>query len=353
MNIPENIIEMIAQSSGANNVAKVEQIQSLWSGYGELVRLHLDGGEVPSVIVKYILLPQSTASSDAHPRGWNTSRSHQRKLDSYQVEVNWYRDYANKCLAPVPKSLMVEQQDNEILLVLEDLAALGYNEVHKHVERPAILACLRWLAQFHAQYMVHAQFMSCRQAVKPQGLWPTGTYWHLATRPDELAVLDDLRLKAAAEQIDATLAQCQYQTLVHGDAKLANFCFTSEGTAVAAVDFQYVGGGCGMKDLCLLLSSVLDFNESDSQIQAYLDEYFATLKQFLSEYHPDIDGDNVEQQWRPLYSVAWADFQRFVKGWCSDHWKINPYTEQLTDTALRWLAKEGLAKQRLANSTKP
>ncbi|PSU33863.1 phosphotransferase [Photobacterium lutimaris] len=352
MNIPECIIENVAQSIGANNVVRVEPIQSLWSGYGELVRLYLDGGEVPSVIVKYILLPQSTASSHAHPRGWNTSRSHQRKLDSYQVEVNWYRDYANKCLAPVPKCLMVEQQDNEILLVLEDLATLGYSEVHKHIDSSAILACLRWLAKFHAQ------FMSQGLETMPQGLWPVGTYWHLATRPDELAALDDLSLKAAAKPIDTTLACCKYQTLVHGDAKLANFCFTPRGRdpeggcirqaiSVAAVDFQYVGGGCGMKDVCLLLSSVLDFNESESQIQAYLDEYFAALKQFLSEYHPDIDGDDVEQHWRPLYSVAWADFQRFVKGWCPDHWKINPYTEQLTETALQWLAK-----QRLANSTK-
>ncbi|MCQ1060944.1 ecdysteroid 22-kinase family protein [Photobacterium sp. ZSDE20] len=340
MNIPECIFEKVVRTIGVERVKNVEHIQSLWSGYGELVRLHVDGGNTSSVIVKYIVLPAINPDSQLHPRGWNTSRSHQRKLDSYLVEVNWYREYANLCQAPVPKCLMVEQKENEILLVLEDLATMGYNEVHKHVESPAVLACLRWLAQFHAQ------FMSCRQAIKPQGLWPTGTYWHLATRPDELAVLEDLPLKAAAGKIDTTLACCKYQTLVHGDAKLANFCFTPESNdpasviSVAAVDFQYVGGGCGMKDVCLLLSSVLDFNESESQIQAYLDEYFATLKQFLFEYHPNIDGDDVEQQWRPLYSVAWADFQRFVKGWCPDHWKINPYTEQLTDTALRWLAKE-------------
>lgn len=366
MNISAQTIEKVVHTIGAKRVTEIEHIQSLWSGYGELVRLHLEGGETPSVIVKYILLPQSTASSHAHPRGWNTSRSHQRKLDSYQVEVNWYRHYANQCQAPVPKCLMVEQQQNEILLVLEDLTTLGYSEVHKCVGKPAILACLRWLAQFHAQYMVHAQFMSYGQMINPHGLWPTGTYWHLATRPDELSGLEDQRLKAAAEKIDVTLARCKYQTLVHGDAKLANFCFTPEShvaastISVAAVDFQYVGGGCGMKDVSLFLSSVLDFSESQdntkAKVQIYLDEYFSVLKQTLSELHPEIDGDDVEHQWRPLYCVAWADFQRFVKGWCPGHWKINPYTEQLTDTALHWLAKEGLAKegvakQRLANTT--
>ncbi|WEM44554.1 phosphotransferase (plasmid) [Photobacterium sp. DA100] len=349
MNIPINIIDKVAQSLGAEGVISVEHIQSLWSGYGELVRLHLAGGNVPSVIVKYILLPSSEAQSPDHPRGWNTSRSHQRKLDSYQVEVNWYRHYANRCQAPVPQCLLVEQHGNETLLVLEDLAVAGYSQVHKHIEQPSVLACLRWLAQFHAQYMVHAQFMTQGKAssTHTQGLWQTGTYWHLATRPDELAALEDQALKVAAERLDNTLAQSRYQTLVHGDAKLANFCFTPEGCEVAAVDFQYVGGGCGMKDVCLFLSSVLDFNDSvannEANVQGYLDQYFAALKQALHEYQPEIDGNDVEQQWRPMYCVAWADFQRFMKGWCPDHWKINPYTEQLTEAALKWLAKS--AKQ--------
>lgn len=349
MNIPTHIIDKVAQSLGAEGVDNVEHIQSLWSGYGELVRLYLAGGNMPSVIVKYILLPSSEVQSPDHPRGWNTSRSHQRKLDSYQVEVNWYRHYANLCQAPVPQCLLVEQHDNEILLVLEDLAVAGYTQVHKTIEQPSLLACLRWLAQFHAQYMVHAQFMTQGKAsgTHAQGLWQTGTYWHLATRPDELAVLEDQALKAAAEQLDTILSQSKYQTLVHGDAKLANFCFTQEGSEVAAVDFQYVGGGCGMKDVCLFLSSVLDFNEgvanNEANVQSYLDEYFAALKQALQEYQPEIDGNDVELHWRPMYCVAWADFQRFMKGWCPDHWKINAYTESLTQQALQslgaWVGK--------------
>ncbi|MBC7001475.1 aminoglycoside phosphotransferase family protein [Photobacterium sp. BZF1] len=343
MNIPTKIIEKVALSVGAVGVASVEHIQSLWSGYGELVRLHLDGGGRPSVIVKYILLPTATSQTANHPRGWNTSRSHQRKLDSYQVEVNWYRHYANHCQAPVPKCLLVEQHDNEILLVLEDLAVTGYSHVHKSIEQHSLLACLHWLAQFHAQFMVGVGSIALGKPSDPdcRGLWPTGTYWHLATRPDELAVLEDQTLKSAAEQLDTILSQNNYQTLVHGDAKLANFCFTPEGNAVAAVDFQYVGGGCGMKDVCLFLSSVLDFSESvannEAKVEAYLEGYFSALKQALLEYHPQIDGNDVEQQWRPLYCVAWADFQRFMKGWCPDHWKINTYTERLSQEALQSL----------------
>lgn len=70
----------------ADSITSYEQIQSLWSGYGELVRVGMSGSEVKSVIVKHIQLPES----ELHPKGWNTALSHQRKLKSYQVEVNWY-----------------------------------------------------------------------------------------------------------------------------------------------------------------------------------------------------------------------------------------------------------------------
>jgi len=45
-----------------------------------------------------------------------------------------------------------------------------------------------WLANFHAAFM----------GEQPAELWTIGTYWHLATRPDEFDALDDSPLKAAA-----------------------------------------------------------------------------------------------------------------------------------------------------------
>lgn len=77
-----------------------------------------------------------------------------------------------------------------------------------------------------------------------------GNYWHLATRRDEHLKMTNKQLQAAAEQIDQKLRQIKHQTLIHGDAKLPNFCFGNE--AVAAVDFQYVGPGCGLADLWYL-----------------------------------------------------------------------------------------------------
>ncbi|MFT5881016.1 MAG: thiamine kinase-like enzyme, partial [Moritella sp.] len=182
-------------------------------------------------------------------------------------------------------------------------------------------------AYFHAQHM----------AMDPTGLWDRGSYWHLATRPDELAALTDPALKQAAPLLDQTLRASRFQTLIHGDAKLANFCFTADGGRVAAVDFQYVGRGCGMKDVILLLSSCLPFQQCEHTVPGLLDHYFSVLQQALGKYQPQVSQQAVEDEWRPLYCIAWADFQRFIKGWCPEHWKINSYTEGLTQQALTLL----------------
>ncbi|UXI03245.1 ecdysteroid 22-kinase family protein [Photobacterium sp. TY1-4] len=343
MTITTDILQQVAQATGAQAVSHTQLIQPLWGGYGKLFRAWLQSGDHPSVIVKHIQLPQPAH----HPRGWNTDRSHQRKLHSYQVETHWYRDFAGQCPGeyPVPQCLYVREQDGDILLILEDLATLGFSEIRQTASETEVQACLRWLAWFHARHL----------GAVPTGLWPTGTYWHLATRPDELAALEDPALKAAASCIDRVLSQCRYQTLVHGDAKLANFCFTPDGTRVAAVDFQYVGGGCGMKDVILFLSSCLPFEQCEARVPALLDGYFASLREAIvalsvtgelklahkMQLTPAVLAGDVEQTWRPLYAIAWADFQRFVKGWCPDHWKINAYTEQLTHQALLQLAHWG------------
>ena len=161
-------------------------------------------------------------------------------------------------------------------------------------------------------------------------MWPVGTYWHLATRPDELDALPDGPLKAAAGEIDRRLTASPFQTLVHGDAKLANFCFSRDGRRAAAVDFQYVGGGCGMKDLAYFVSSC--FHEADCEQLApgILDRYFELLRAALLARGSTVDIDALEADWRALYPVAWTDFTRFLQGWSPGHWKLHAYSERLT-----------------------
>jgi hypothetical protein len=319
------IQDLILTSTSASALLPGETIQSLWSGYGSLDRYRLIGSELNSVVVKHVRM----ADQANHPRGWNTSLSHQRKQKSYEVETNWYETWAVSCgdQCRIPHCLAIKHLDEEVMMVLEDLDDSGFPLRKNSINVQEMEVCISWLAQFHATFMGR----------RPEGLWEIGTYWHLDTRPDELAIMEEGELKQAASILDATLNNAPFQTLVHGDAKLANFCFSTAGYQVAAVDFQYVGGGCGMKDLAYFISSCLDETACEKLESSLLDSYFRVLKQALVVYQPEIDGAEVEEAWRPLYAVAWTDFYRFLKGWSPGHWKIHGYSERLAHEVIKQL----------------
>ena len=309
--------EVTLNATGATEIFEIEVIQNLWSGYGKIVRYGLKGTESKSVVIKHVHLPKQ----EHHPRGWNTDLSHERKIKSYQVETAWYSKWSNSCdnNCRIPKCLALESKGEEVLMVLEDLDEAGFPERKSSVTISDMEGCLAWLANFHATFM----------GEEPANLWETGTYWHLETRPEELEVLKDMPLKKAALAIDQKLKNSRFMTFVHGDAKLANFCFSADSAKVAAVDFQYVGGGCGMKDVAYFIGSCL-YEEDCEQYETYLlDYYFQNLKEALISKKKDIDYEALEKDWRSLYPLAWTDFHRFLKGWSPGHWKINSYSERL------------------------
>ncbi|MBC2602683.1 phosphotransferase [Puniceicoccus vermicola] len=329
----QSIESIVQHATGAVRVEESSVLQTLWSGYGSIVRYRVEGAKVPSVIVKHVSPP----SDATHPRGWNTDISHRRKLHSYEVETTWYRDFANRCRenCRVPHCWAVVKDGDEVVMVLEDLDASGFPGRRASVSEGERKACLHWLAHFHAQFL----------GEKPSGLWSSGTYWHLETRPDELKVLaeEDAELHAAAEAIDTRLKASPFQTWVHGDAKLANFCFSETGSAVAAVDFQYVGGGCGMKDVAYFIGSCLREEECDAAEESLLDFYFQSLREAVLANGKGVDPDALESDWRALYPVAWTDFHRFLKGWSPGHWKIHSYSERLARSVVAaW--KKGTTK---------
>lgn len=321
----ERLASVVCEATDARATRSTEEVQRLWSGYGQIVRCHLDGAAVPSVIVKHVQWPDRVE----HPRGWTTGIGHERKLRSYQVETTWYERYAEQCpdSCRVPECLAVVSFDDGIIIVLEDLDATGLSGRRQCVDDADVDACVSWLANFHATFMHR----------RPVGLWETGTYWHLATRPEEFAALDDGPLKSAAVEIDERLAASPFQTLVHGDAKLANFCFGHDRQAVAAVDFQYVGGGCGMKDLAYFISSCFDEDECERLADGVLDRYFELLGPAVHRAHPGIDVEVLEADWRSLYAVAWADFTRFLQGWSPGHSKLHRYSAGLVRNVLESL----------------
>jgi hypothetical protein len=313
----EHFRSIILQSTGASSLVEKEMIQDLWSGYGKIVRVGLDNASAESVVIKHVQLP----IHKSHPRGWNTDLGHQRKVKSYKVETTWYGKYSKNSAARLPKCFAIETQEDEVLIVLEDLDAAGYPLRKRTIVWEEIANCLAWLAKFHASYLGKI----------PEGLWEVGTYWHLETRPQELAVLDDQRLKEAAPVINEKLNTCKYKTFVHGDAKLANFCFAQNGQ-VAGVDFQYVGGGCGMKDVAYFIGSCLNEKKCELLEAKILDTYFEYLQDEL-----EVRNEALESEWRSLYQVAWADFHRFLKGWSPGHWKINSYSERVTEKVINSL----------------
>jgi hypothetical protein len=311
------LAERVRRSLGADEVLLVERLQSLWGGYGELWRAQATKAhEVTPVIVKHV-----------HPPGGEQSRSHRRKLRSYETERLFYGKYAAACSTTascrVPLPLAVSAEQGGWLFVLEDLDHAGYGERRSRASAADVVATLRWLAHFHARFL----------GQPPDALWKVGTYWHLATRPDELVAMKHAALRRAAPAIDARLNQARFKTWVHGDAKLENVCFRSDASEVALVDFQYVGGGVGVKDVAYFLSSCLSPRECESQAEAYLDTYFDELRRALPRASPEL-----EREWRELYPFAWADFQRFLLGWAPGQFDRDRYANALVEQVLATLA---------------
>lgn len=284
-------LSFIAEVTGATRAERGERIQSLWAGCGELFRVRLEGGSRSTAVVKWAKPPlQRTGEPDV---------SHTRKCRSYDVEGAFYRSFAPRCdeTCRVAALLGFERRDGEWLFVLEDLDAAGFSRRVRDPRGASLAACVAWLASFHGRFHGEA----------PGDTWTVGTYWHLDTRRDELASTNDASLIARAPELDRALSQAKHQTIVHGDAKPANFCFAVDGPGVAAVDFQYAGGGPGIKDLAYLLHG----SERTAEQQA-VDWYFEQLRDALPAH---VDADDVEREWRALYPVAVEDFHRFLVGW--------------------------------------
>ena len=322
--IEENILKI----TQAKAIEKIEVIQNLWSNYGELKRIYLHGGEHPSVILKHIQIPKE----QIHPRGFGGNLSNQRKINSYKVETTWYEKQNKINLkdnqSPTPRCLDSFQRDGEFFILMEDLNSQGFSERPDALSFEEVKVVLNWLATFHAKFLNN----------DGEGLWDSGTYWHLETRPNELMALEDQALKRIAPLIDQRLKACSYSTLVHGDAKLANFCFSKDIKKVAAVDFQYIGKGCGVKDVAYFIGSCFHQEECEKFEDQILDYYFKVLKENIKDNN--IDKNLLEKQWRDLYYFAWADFHRFLKGWSPGHWKVNSYSEKICQRIIHEIETE-------------
>ncbi|MBQ4800663.1 DUF1679 domain-containing protein [Pseudoalteromonas sp. MMG006] len=287
-----------------------DTLTSLWSGCGSIVQCKLD--DEPCV-VKAIKIP----SHIHHPKIKQSEFALKRKQYSYSVEYTFYKRYS-PFLPSTAKSIeciSAINKDDEYALVFKNFTKHGFAQAGpQHVK-----AILEWLAYFHA-------FNLNKPA---NGLWQQGNYWHLSTRPDEFNKLSEHAdkksdIKRAAHKIDKILQTSHYKTLIHGDAKLANFA-ANEQSKILGYDFQYVGAGVGIIDVMYFMTSCFNDKQLHDHADEYLAYYFTHLKSALKIYQPTIDADDVTAQWQELWPLAWADFYRFLAGWSPEHFKINSY----------------------------
>lgn len=311
-------------------------IQHLWSGYGACFRAQLiSNGDnaivkrenIEQVVVKCVQPPKDTL----HPKGWSSHHAHERKIHSFNVEHYFYTNLQHLTdeHCKTPHCVAHDNIESNSLLVLEDLDSLGFSARSTSLSIEQALSVIKWLAHFHATFL----------NIEDERVWKAGTYWHLSTRLDEFDAMPDSPLKQAAHDISDALDNAKYKTLLHGDAKVANFCFSPAFDGCAAVDFQYTGHGVGVKDIAYFIGSALSNDDQLHGTGTCINYYFKTLRSLLIDNIGHSAFSQLEEEWRGLYSFACADFHRFLAGWSPDHWKIDDVLDMHSQHVVKQLVK--------------
>ncbi len=301
----------ILECTKAAKVGETHLVQPLWGGLGELWRIELTGGPIESAILKCVRASNEQTKSLAEQRKWR----------SYEIEQRWYERHSPKCgeECRLARWYGSRVQPGELLLLLEDLGSGGYAP-QKSPSARQLKSGLEWLARFHARFV----------GQRPEGLWEQGTYWNLEYRQEELERTTHPWFKTHAWALDRELRNCRFQTVVHGDAKASNFLWRGEDEA-AVVDFQWVGPGCGMRDVTLLLDRCLGEERCLEEADSWLDHYLETLHSELIRLEQELPWEALEAEWRRLYPIAWCDHERLWLGWGQGTQSLGPYTQQLME----------------------
>jgi hypothetical protein len=307
------VVDWVEQALGASVLHPPEVVARLWAGYGKVVRWRVRNAPGESAILKQIRFPKMTTADVGH----------QRKVKSYEVERTFYERFASHSAdrARTPELLGARQDEAGVWLLLEDLDARGFVGRARSGSGDIVRAGLGWLAAFHAAHFGRS----------PDGLWSEGSYWHLGTRMAEWHAIEGQLLYDHAANLDARLRKAKYRTIIHGDPKLENFCVTlGPEPSVAAVDFQYVGGGAGVRDVVYFIGSALPPRRVEHALPGVLNEYFRILREELSlrGVRP-AEQEELEAEWRELVPVAWLDFYRFTLGWSPSWAESDLYAQAL------------------------
>ena len=196
----EKLFQQIPAFSDVKILSR-QQVQNLWDDYGAIARFKIDdGNRTKSLIIKYIAPPDQS----------DDPVNHQRKIDSYEFEQNFYENYGNELEghAKIPKFCGAITMKTQRLFVLEDLKP-DYPKITAQAKGPyakltdkETSMMLDWLACFHARFLNS----DCIDLPK------IGTYWHLETRKIEFERMENGPLKLNAHAIYNKLVNSKFRT---------------------------------------------------------------------------------------------------------------------------------------------
>ncbi|KAI3475602.1 hypothetical protein L1887_62974 [Cichorium endivia] len=190
----ESLLESLLPGT---RISRSTHLSELWAGYGHIYRLTLSPSPSrdATYIVKTICPPPS--ARDEQDEG------HIRKMLSYRVEANFYRDFSARLASPddgchIPTLHAASSSDHVAqTLVLEDLAIRFpvLAERRGTLNDAQLNKALQWLASFHARSWNTQSDSFCPPPLQAEtwsgrGLWQQGGYHYLATRRDELSNID-------------------------------------------------------------------------------------------------------------------------------------------------------------------
>ena len=314
-----------------------KQLCNLWAGYGSIKSLivkYSDDEAEPLHLILKVVSPPS-----------DSGEAHERKLQSYLVEANFYRFYCEELRnhgIGLAKSyhVAVDETNGKVCILLSDLRQDYSIHGDEGMCWSKSLAAIDWLASFHAYFWQNNAAGNTATTSIGTGtqtnsnssiiLWPEGCYWRLDTRLSEYnsIPLTWQRLKNAANVISDLLKNGTdstpdlHRTVIHGDYKSSNLQFqevqqekihteiskeknnkintagstnttsSSSGSTsadieniiqykCAVVDFQYTGYSYGIRDIVMLFISSIE-------IPSYSYNYNETLqyeKKILEIYY--------------------------------------------------------------------
>jgi thiamine kinase-like enzyme len=221
------------------------------------------------------------------------------RLNSYEIELKFYRKYASELPIPTPKSYYNYEDYYNVyfFICLEDLSdhVVGQPDGFSYEVSKEIM---KNLANFHTSFWNKPYFSQERT----KHIWEYGGYWLGEKEMDYTRSLDtswnrvlenigcllsrevltriqDLgrRLEEESNFITHCVHNFQPRMLIHGDYKISNLFYDPDANRVYTIDWQWFGKGCGATDISYYIyTSIPPFHKKENksdESEEYLNSY--------------------------------------------------------------------------------